>query len=155
MLSWNLQFTVHSVCFLAHESICIQEACGWELHIDWCVPVCVKLLELLCYHKMSGSVWQKVFNKLKISHLLFYETLLYSPANVALVWCFDIIHEKMPGKHKNKISQYVKLNMHIESTIFSEKYYFLASKCLTEPLAYVLISSAVKSSFSLVACLNT
>lgn len=48
-----------------------------------------------CYHKMSGSVWQKVFNKLKISHLLFYETLIYSFANIVVVWCFNIVHDKL------------------------------------------------------------
>lgn len=30
------------------------------------IVVCIKLFELLFYNKMSGSVWQKVFNKLKI-----------------------------------------------------------------------------------------
>ncbi len=132
--TYNSQCTVF--VFLLTKAFVFRRLVGGS-YISIGVCLCASNCWNCCYHKMSGSVWQKVFNKLKISHLLFYETLLYSPANAVLVWCFDIMHEKMPGKHKNKISQYVKLKMHIESTIFSEKMYFLASKCLTEPLACV------------------
>ncbi len=93
-------------------------------YISIVVCLCASNCLNCCYHKMSGSVWQKVFNKLKISNLLFYETLLDSPANIVVVWCFDIMHDTLLNTRQTQKYNFIVCQtkkLHIESTVFSEE----------------------------------
>lgn len=64
-----LTHSVHSFCFLAHQTFVFRSLVdgSWILSI---VCLCAKVFEMLCY-KMSESVWKKIFDKPKISHLHF------------------------------------------------------------------------------------